>query len=250
MSRADRRAVAFERGAEATKSAAGRGARYAARTLARGRLLYRWAGRVAHRVRYLPLACVLLGAVLMWLGPEPHGLRGDELGDDSMAPGIAVGQLLSVDRGAFSSRSPRVGEIVSFHPPAGERCASPPPPSSSCPFTSRTPEVGEGIKRIVAGPGDSVEILAGRLIRNGRRIPEPYDRWPCVTVRVCDLPRPVRLPAGTWWLLADNRNAPNDSRNYGPIPTAWITGLVASPVPPKAPVAPHVSHRHARGGLA
>src|ERR1019366_2666197 len=115
----------------------------------------------------------LLGAVLMWLGPEPHGLRGDELGDDSMAPGIAAGQPPSVerggfsrrfprgggDRGAFASRSPRVGEIVSFHPPAGERCASPPPPSSSCPFTSRTPEVGEGIKRIVAGPGDSVEIL-------------------------------------------------------------------------------------------
>ena len=188
-------------------------------------------------MRYLPMACVLLGAVLMWLGPEPHGLRGDELGDDSMAPGIAPGQLLIVNRGAFAQRPPRIGEIVTFHPPASQRCASTPPPSSSCPFTAHTRAAGEGIKRVVAGPGDLVEILAGDLIRNGRRTPEPYDRWPCVIVRVCDLPRPVRLPPGTWWLLADNRNAPNDSRSYGPIPTGWISGLVAPPGLAKTSVA-------------
>src|ERR1700733_1060471 len=168
MSRTDRLAAAFERNAVATESAAGRRAQCAASALARGGLLYRWAGRVAHRVRYVPLACVLLGAVLMWLGPEPHGLRGDELGDDSMAPGIAPGQLLSVNRGAFAQRPPRIGEIVTFHPPADQRCASTPPPSSSCPFTAQTRAAGEGIKRVVAGPGDLVEILAGDLIRNGR----------------------------------------------------------------------------------
>jgi signal peptidase I len=205
--------------------------------LGRARRAGRRVGAFAHRMRYLPLGCVLLGAILMWLGPQPHTVRGDQLGDDSMAPALAPGQLLIVNRGAFLHRPPQIGEIVTFHPPAGERCAGPTPRFSGCPFTARARAVGEGIKRIVAGPGDSVAVLDGHLVRNGRRIPEPYDRWPCVVARVCDLPRAVHLPPGTWWLLADNRNAPNDSRSYGPIPTGWITGLVGSPTRAKILVA-------------
>lgn len=193
--------------------------------LALARRLYSRVGLVAHRARYLPLAVTALGALMVSLGPKPHSL-GEVLGDDSMAPGLAVGQAVNINRGPFVAARPRVGEVVTFHPPVGEFCSRRPPRGSACPFVASARQRGEGIKRIVASPGDWVALNAGRLIRAGRRVDEPYNRWPCVSPSVCDLPRAVKLPLGTWWLLADNRNATNDSRRYGPIPTAWISGLV------------------------
>jgi signal peptidase I len=185
--------------------------------------------RVAHRWRYVPLAGVFLGGLLILVAPGPRGIPGDVLSDDSMAPSISVGEALGVDRGAFLRRLPRVGEVVTFHPPVGEACSSVPAPGAGCATVARADAVGEGIKRIVAGPGATVAILDGRLLRNGRVVFEAYDQRPCVTRTLCQMPVAVRVPPGTWWVLADNRNAPNDSRTYGPIPTAWITGLVALP---------------------
>jgi signal peptidase I len=187
------------------------------------------AGSVAHRARYLPLAMAGFGALLVVLGPRPLPLRGDALGDDSMAPGLAAGQLVHINRRAFVASLPRVGEIVAFYPPVGERCARRPPGGSACPFAARAHEPGEGIKRVVAGPGDRVALLNGRLLRNGRTVRESYDRWPCVIASICNLPRQVTVAPGTWWLLADNRDAKNDSRSYGPIRTAWIVGLISVP---------------------
>jgi signal peptidase I len=198
----------------------------------------RKAGSIAHRLRYLPLAIAAFGALLVALGPQPLPLHGDALGDDSMAPGLVARQPVNVDRRAFATSSPHVGEIVVFYPPAGERCTRRPPRGSACPFTARAHEPGEGIKRIVAGPGDRVALINGRLLRNGRIVGESYNRWPCVIANICNLPRQVTLSPGTWWLLADNRDAPNDSRTYGPIPTAWIIGLVSPPVTDHSPAAP------------
>jgi signal peptidase I len=188
----------------------------------------RKAGSVAHRVRYLSLAIAAFGALLAAVGPRPLPSHGDALGDNSMAPGFVAGQPLNVNRRAFVASSPHVGEIVVFYPPVGEHCARRPPRGSACLFTARVHEAGEGIKRIVAGPGDRVALINGRLLRNGRIVRESYNRWPCVIASICNLPRQVTLSPGTWWLLADNRDAPNDSRSYGPIPTAWIIGLVSA----------------------
>jgi len=203
----------------------GRGAAWLARsaTSALGK-----ARHTGHRFRYLPLAMAAVGAVMVTLGPQPRLAATDVLSDNSMLPGLAPGESLTIDRRAFVSSRPRIGEIVTFHPPAGEICAHGPYPGEACQFVAHTHEAGEGIKRVVAGPGDRVAIHGGRLVRQGRLADEPYDGLPCVQTTICDLPRPVTLPPGTWWLLADNRNAPTDSRRYGPIPTSWITGLVRS----------------------
>lgn len=190
---------------------------------------YRRASRAAHRIRYLPLLGAALGAILMWLGPTARPGVGDRIDDDSMAPTLAAGQLVHVNRHAFDSTAPAVGQLVAFRPPAAERCAVTPPSASACATPGSAPAEGDGIKRIVAGPGDSVELRSGHLIRNGLPVAEPYVRISCTVPALCRLPKPVRLPPGTWWLLADNRDAPNDSRTYGPIPQQWLDGLVSIP---------------------
>jgi signal peptidase I len=198
-------------------------------SLSTARAAARAGGRCAHRLRYLPLTLVGLGALMVLIGPRAHVVGTDALGDDSMAPTLAAGEPLAVQVGAFAHATPAVGDIVTFHPPAAGRCARRPSPMSACPFPAALPAGGQGIKRIVAGPGDRVALRAGHLLVNGRPVAEPYARWPCVLSSPCDLPRPVRVPPGTWWLLADNRNDANDSRTYGPIPTGWITGRVKAP---------------------
>jgi signal peptidase I len=205
---------------------------------------------VAHRIRYVPLACIALGAILMWLGPKPHRTAGDQLEDNSMAPTIVPGELVRVDRRAFARRLPRVGDLVSFTPPAVERCAISPPRNSSCPSPGRAAAAGDGVKRIVAGPGDWVAIVSGHLLRDGHRVAEPYVRIPCTARAICDLPKRVHLPPGTWWLLSDNRNAANDSRTYGPIPGQWIDGLVRIPERTEASAAgpPSFSPDNEQGG--
>jgi signal peptidase I len=83
------------------------------------------------------------------------------------------------------------------------------------------------VKRIVAAPGDTLAIVDGHVIRNGVRAREPYIR-PCATraAAQCSFPVPIRIPPDHWFLLGDNRGESDDSRFWGPVPTAWIVGTV------------------------
>src|SRR5947207_2120668 len=54
---------------------------------------------------------------------------------ESMEPTLDVGQRVLVDRVRFHFRSPRVGDIVVFHPPKGadaSACGNTPPPDQPC----------------------------------------------------------------------------------------------------------------------
>ena len=51
------------------------------------------------------------------------------------------------------------------------------------------------IKRVVAGPGDRISIVNGRVIRNGKRQKEPFIR-PCQGGDACNFPVTITIPAG------------------------------------------------------
>ena len=77
------------------------------------------------------------------------------------------------------------------------------------------------IKRVIGLPGETVEIHQGRLLVNGREVPEPY-----VPPQYEDLSDfgPVRVPADSYFVMGDHRISSNDSRVFGPVASRFIYG--------------------------
>lgn len=90
------------------------------------------------------------------------------------------------------------------------------------------------VKRIVGLPGETVELRAGRVYVNDRELAETYlardeDRSPALGRP------PVKVPAGSYYLLGDNRANSQDSRTFGPLDGRRIVGRAAVVIwPPRA----------------
>ena len=82
------------------------------------------------------------------------------------------------------------------------------------------------IERIVAGPGDTITISRGQVVRDGVREQDSYDTKPCASGPSCNFPTPITIPEGHYFVLGDNRGAADDSRLRGPVPRAYIVGRV------------------------
>lgn len=76
------------------------------------------------------------------------------------------------------------------------------------------------IKRVIAVGGDSVEGRDGVVFVNNREIDEPY-LDPGVETSSFG---PVEVPEGTIFVMGDNRNNSDDSRNFGPVPVDTVVG--------------------------
>ncbi len=122
----------------------------------------------------------------------------------SMEPNFVPGQRLVVNKLAYKFSEPERGDVIILHPPANVQV--------------------DYIKRIVALPGDTVEIKGGIVYVNGKSLQEPY---------IVDPPgytlKPLEVPERTYFVLGDNRNNSSDSHVWGPVPLeniigkAWVT---------------------------
>jgi len=171
---------------------------------------------------------VALGLVV--LGVVMHkSITQYKVTSGSMEPTLQIGERVATE----ASRSPQVGDIVVFHPPAGARASNPLCGSpvqgdgSSQPCDAPLPQESTRVfvKRVVAGPGDLISIVDGHAVRNGVRERDPYVE-PCGADAACSFPATVRVPPGEYYMLGDNRGASDDSRFWGPVPAAWIIGTV------------------------
>jgi signal peptidase I len=154
-----------------------------------------------------------------------------------MEPTLPLGTRVVVKQGQLT-----VGTIVVSHPPQGfevEECGPKRHVLRMGGAACDTPIPEESkikvIKRIVAGPGDEIYVRGGHVYRkaNGSdqfgRESDSYIR-PCGTSPECDFPVPIKIPAGHWFLMGDNRGESDDSRYWGPVPTAWIVGIATGHV--------------------
>src|SRR5688572_5951153 len=78
------------------------------------------------------------------------------------------------------------------------------------------------VKRVAAGPGDSVGMLGGRLLRNGRAVREDIP----AELDTADTFPAVRLGPDEYFLLGDNRRVSVDSREFGPVHGRQLLGRV------------------------
>jgi signal peptidase I len=77
------------------------------------------------------------------------------------------------------------------------------------------------IKRVIALPGETVEIRRGVVYINGHEISEPY--VPSQYADVSDY-GPTTLPRGSYFVMGDHRISSNDSRVFGPVASQFIYG--------------------------
>src|SRR5947209_14366012 len=162
---------------------------------------------------------------------SPNTRIGYRVPSPAMEPSYSLGQRIVVDPRAYAAKMPSVGDVIVFHPPQGavdpngSRCGVTQSTGELCPLPTRQESRDSFLKRIVAGPGDRISLLDGRVARNGQPQQEPFIR-PCSAGEQCTFTRTITVPAGYWFVLGDNRGQSDDSRFWGPVPTAWIVGKV------------------------
>jgi signal peptidase I len=119
----------------------------------------------------------------------------------SMEPQLSDGERIVVNKFVYRFRPIERGDVVVFWYP-------------------RDPSVSF-IKRVVALPGDTVEIRSGRLLVNGVVDPESY--LPAAYRDHDNFP-PTEIAKGFYFVLGDHRRSSNDSRSWGEVPERYIYG--------------------------
>lgn len=150
-----------------------------------------------------------------------------------MEPTLDVGQRVLVNRFLYHLTDPKVGDVVVFHPPAGaergQQCgAARVNRRQSCPQPTSERSNDNFIKRIVAGPGDTIAVVGGHPVVNGQiNRDEPYAKFDACTPddgQACNKPVPITVPPDHYFMMGDNRGASDDSRFWGPVKRDWIIG--------------------------
>jgi signal peptidase I len=175
------------------------------------------------------LVVIVATALALALGIQAFLVKPYRIPSSSMVPTLDVGQRVLVNRIGMHFGDPSVGDIMVFHPPAGADdnvCGAKDEGEGEqrpcgLPVKKRSDE--NFIKRVVAGPGDTVAIVNGHAIVNGKRQKDPFTE-PCPSGSDCNFPKPIKVPPDHWFMMGDNRGHSDDSRYWGPVPRKWIIG--------------------------
>ena len=161
--------------------------------------IYQSARRLGWLFSILVTIAVLCLVFFVWLTPL-------KIVDESMTPQLNSGEVVLCDRIGKYIRMPERGDIVLF-----------------------STDDGIFIKRIVGMPGETVELVEGHVFINSI----PLDECCFFVNYVGDMP-PVEVPAGSVFLLGDNREEMYDSRlsTVGCIPFARIQAVLRLRVSP------------------
>jgi signal peptidase I len=175
---------------------------------------------------------VIVGfAVGLALLIQAYAVKPFQIPSGSMIPTLEIGQRVLVDSVSYHFSDPDVGDIVVFKPPLGAdgpgpRCGAPQQPDQACAEPVDEQSDTNFIKRIVAGPGDTLSIRDGHPVVNGEIAEEDFIR-PCRgNGSDCNLPEEITIPPDHYFMMGDNRvgGGSDDSRFWGPVPRDWIIG--------------------------
>lgn len=128
----------------------------------------------------------------------------------SMIPTLRIGDHILVSKFSYGLRAPLMTYTVWQYstPKRGDIVVFTRPDEAG---TIEDESETNFIKRIVAIPGDTVEVRDAKLLINGSPIEEPYARW-----QEGGIPDgsfgPETVPEGRVFLLGDNRDHSKDSR--------------------------------------
>jgi signal peptidase I len=127
-------------------------------------------------------------------------LQGFKIYESCMEPNFHEGERVLVNKMIYHFTDPKRGDVIVLHPPFDPKITY--------------------IKRIIAIPGDTVEVKDGAVYVKGVRLEEPYAVAPTYTFPL------TKIPEGEYFVLGDNRNNANDSVDWGTLPRKDIVGKV------------------------
>jgi len=123
----------------------------------------------------------------------------------SMEPSLYNGQTIFINRFVYRLFSPSEGDVIVFLPNGNQNSHY-------------------YVKRVVAVPGDKVQIIDGMLYVNSEKaeLSEEYDKMADAGIALNE----ITLQSGEYFVLGDNRNNSEDSRsaNIGVINEKDIIG--------------------------
>jgi signal peptidase I len=178
------------------------------------------------------------GTILIYLFAATTLVQAYVVPTGSMEGNLLVGDHILVDRVAFAEPGPFGRSLLSYHDvERGDIVA----------FLYPEDVRQTYVKRVIGLPGDRIHLENGQVIRNGRRLVEPYTRhiatepdtyrddFPLapegfITPRGRDmLEQHVRngevvVPRGMLFALGDNRDNSLDSRYWGFVPREYVMG--------------------------
>lgn len=138
---------------------------------------------------------------------QPHQVDGQ-----SMFPNFHDKDYILTDKVSYRFGDPKRGDVVVFHAPDRAQC----PKGTACDF----------IKRVIALPGETVQIKAGAYYVNEVKLAESYIGSDVFTKGSKFLGEGVvyTLAANEYFVTGDNRPHSSDSRDWGPIGKEDIVG--------------------------
>lgn len=125
---------------------------------------------------------------------------------NSMVPTFHNGDYLITEKVSYRLREPKAGEIVVLRNPRDES--------------------QDFIKRIIAVPGDTLEIENGTVYINNQPIKEDYLPAGISTKAGAFITEGVPIKAGDnqYYAIGDNRDHSSDSREWGPVKKEELIG--------------------------
>ena len=159
----------------------------------------------------------------------------------SMYPTLVQDQRLWLNRwGRTTKTLPKRGEIITFEEPAKTNYSASEINTANpiAKYEKRTGlnwfiknflEIGKRsyIKRVIALPGEHVEIKDGKVYINGEELDEPYLQDGIVTDIIGVGFNDFVVPENCIFAMGDNRNHSTDCRAFGCIPLEEIESTVA-----------------------
>ena len=125
--------------------------------------------------------------------------------ESSMEPTLSVGNRYFMNRAIYKISEPERGDIIVFK-------------------TNASDDAALHIRRVIGLPGETIQIVGGRILINGETYKEGRDFPSISNPGLAE--SPVTLESGEYFVLGDNRTNREDSRygSIGKVNKKYITG--------------------------